>query len=195
MSLALGVARHNGWAWFVTVSGADGNFEVVDRRRVELIDTDQPKQPYHHEALRVSAEEAQRLLGAVHASVHRCSAAALKSTLAEIPGIDVLAIDGPPHRPVPAALEDILASHQIVHSADGEMYRSLLIEEALALGLGIYEARRGKAFATAAEALTWAQEDIETLTGDLGKPLGPPWRKEHREATAIAIAALHEVDG
>jgi len=31
---------------------------------------------------------------------------------------------------------------------------------------------------------------IETLAGELGKPLGAPWRKEHRAATALAVTAL-----
>jgi hypothetical protein len=31
---------------------------------------------------------------------------------------------------------------------------------------------------------------VETLAGELGKPHGTPWRKEHRAATAIAITAL-----
>ena len=191
--LAIGVARHNGWAWFVTVASRGTDFDVVDRRRVELIDPDQPKQPYHHDALRVSATEAQRLLDAVHESVRRCTAGALSETLSALKDhgeIDVLAIDGPPRRRVPDELEEILASHQIVHTADGEVYRSILVEEAIAAGLGVFEAPRGKALSLAADALGQTVSHVERLTGELGKPLGTPWRKEHRAATAIAITAL-----
>jgi hypothetical protein len=191
--LAVGVARHNGWAWFVTVASRGTDFDVVDRRRVELVDADQPKQPYHHDALRTSAVEAKRLLDAVHKSVHRCTARALSETLnalADQGDIDVLAIDGPPRRPVPERLEDILASHQIVHTADGEMYRSIVVEEAIALGLGVFEAPRGQAFPLAADALGQTLTEVETLTRELGKPLGAPWAKEHRAATAIAVTAL-----
>lgn len=191
--LALGVARHNGWAWFVTVAGSGEDFEVVDRRRVMLIDADQPRQPYHHEALRVSPREAERLLGAVRASVHRNSAVALRDTLRDLAprgGVALLAIDGPPHRALPERLADILASHQLVHTADGEMYRSLLIEEAVALGLGVYETPRGKVLQAAAAALGSTAAEVEALTGALGAPHGPPWRKEHREAAAAAITAL-----
>lgn len=191
--LALGVARHNGWAWFVTVASRGTDFEVVDRRRVELIDADQPKQPYHHEALRISAAEAKRLLDAVHDSVHRCTARALGETLSALGDhgeVDLLAIDGLPRRPVPEDLEEILASHQIVHTADGELYRSIIVAEAIAQGLGVFEAPRGKAFSIAAEALGLTAMQIETLAGELGKPLGAPWRKEHRAATALAVTAL-----
>jgi hypothetical protein len=191
--LALGVARHNGWAWFVTVASRGSDFEVVDRRRVEFIDDDQPKQPYHHEALRISPSDAKRLLDGVHDSVRRCTARALSETLGALGAhgeVDVLAVDGPPRRPVPDDLEEILASHQIVHTADGEMYRSILVAEAIAAGLGVFEAPRGKAFSIAADALGQTAMQVEALTGDLGKPLGTPWRKEHRTATAIAITAL-----
>jgi hypothetical protein len=177
----------------VTVASRGNGFEVVDRRRVELIGADQPKQPYHHEALRISAAKAKWLLDAVHASVHGCTARALSETLRaldEYGEVDVLAIDGPPRRPVPDRLEDILTSHQIVHTADGEMYRSIVVAEAIALGLGVFEARRGKAFALAADALGQTPTEVETLTGALGKPLGAPWAKEHRAATAIAVTAL-----
>lgn len=191
--LALAVARHNGWAWFVTVASRGTDFEVVDRRRVELIEADQPKQPYHHDALRISAAEAKRLLDAVHDSVHRCAARALGETLRVLGDhgeVDLLAIDGPPRRPVLEDLEEILASHQIVHTADGELYRSIIVAEAIALGLGVFEAPRGKAFSIAAEALGLTAMQIETLAGELGKPLGAPWRKEHRAATALAVTAL-----
>ena len=54
----------------------------------------------------------------------------------------------------------------------------------------MFEAPRGKAFSIAADALGQTAMQVETLTGDLGKPLGAPWRKEHRAATAIAVTAL-----
>jgi hypothetical protein len=57
-----GVADHNSWAIFVSVSAKDGSPEVVDRRRVELIDPGLPKQPYEHETAGMNATEAERLV-------------------------------------------------------------------------------------------------------------------------------------
>lgn len=202
MGCALAVARHNGWAWFVTVAfrnardgedeGVEG-FEVVDRRRVELIHPELPRQPYHEETLRVSAEAAERLLSEVYASVRHLSRMAVGEVLADLPDVGVVAIDGPPRRPVPEDLQAILGSHQMVHTADGELYRAVLIEAAREAGLAIFEVPRGKAMATAGAALQLPSADLEAMTATLGKPLGAPWRKEHREATAGAIAALTEI--
>lgn len=49
----VGVSDHGGWAVLVTVAG-DGR--LLDRRRVELVDTGLPKLPYHHDAQRLPGQ-------------------------------------------------------------------------------------------------------------------------------------------
>ena len=46
MSMRLGIAHHFGWAVAVTASA---DHEVVDRRRIELIEPGMPTAPIHHE--------------------------------------------------------------------------------------------------------------------------------------------------
>ena len=44
--MRLGIAHHLGWAMAVTASA---DHEVVDRRRIELIEPGMPAAPIHHE--------------------------------------------------------------------------------------------------------------------------------------------------
>src|SRR6266853_1043952 len=75
--VAAGVADHSGWAIFVSVSAKDGSPEVVDRRRVELIEPGLPKQPYEHETAGMNADEAERLVQEVRESAAHCAERAL----------------------------------------------------------------------------------------------------------------------
>src|ERR1700757_1130248 len=75
--VVVGVADHNGWAVFVSVSVKDGSPEVVDRRRVELIEPGLPKQPYEHDTVGVNAADAQRVVQEVRDSAVHCAGRAL----------------------------------------------------------------------------------------------------------------------
>jgi hypothetical protein len=70
----VGIADHLGWAIAVTASS---DHEVVDRRRIELIEPGVPPAPVEHEAQRLSAAAATALVAKVRASVERAASAAL----------------------------------------------------------------------------------------------------------------------
>ena len=61
----------------VCVSVKGGSPEVIDRRRVELIEPGLPKQPYEHETVGMSAAEAERLVQEVRDSAAHCAERAL----------------------------------------------------------------------------------------------------------------------
>ena len=44
----------------------------------------------------------------------------------------------------------------------------------------------------AAKALGVDAARVEAFLGEIGRGLGPPWRKEHRSAAAAAIAVLDQ---
>src|ERR1022692_4822126 len=90
-----GVADHNGWAIFVSVSANDGSPEVVDRRRVELIEPGLPKQPYEHETVGMNATEGERLVQEVRESAVHCAERALsqlRSSLGSKLGAGIVAV-------------------------------------------------------------------------------------------------------
>src|SRR5215475_544586 len=47
MKVTFGLKAHSGWAALVVVGEHDGDLAVVDRRRVELVEDEWAKQPYH----------------------------------------------------------------------------------------------------------------------------------------------------
>src|SRR5688572_15526667 len=47
MKVAFGMKAHSGWAALVVVGKRDGDPVVVDRRRIELVEEEWAKQPYH----------------------------------------------------------------------------------------------------------------------------------------------------
>src|SRR5215467_398943 len=47
MNVAFGMKAHSGWAALVVVGERDGGLVVADRRRIELVEDEWAKQPYH----------------------------------------------------------------------------------------------------------------------------------------------------
>ncbi|TAH36373.1 MAG: hypothetical protein EYC70_11260 [Planctomycetota bacterium] len=47
MRVAFGLKAHSGWAALVVGGERDGDFVVADRRRLELVDDEWTRQPYH----------------------------------------------------------------------------------------------------------------------------------------------------
>jgi hypothetical protein len=47
MKVVFGMKAHSGWAALVVVGIRGGEFVVVDRRRIELVEEEWAKQPYH----------------------------------------------------------------------------------------------------------------------------------------------------
>jgi hypothetical protein len=93
-------------------------------------------------------------------------------------------------RPLPGTVAGVLASHAAMHAAEGQLYRDALAEAAAELGLDVVVHPRGAAVAEAASALGVDAARVDGLVGALGRTVGPPWQKEHREAAAAALAEL-----
>ncbi len=72
--MRLGIAHHFGWAAAVTASA---DHEVVDRRRIELIEPGMPSAPIHHEGKPLDAAATAALVARVRASAVRATSDAL----------------------------------------------------------------------------------------------------------------------
>jgi hypothetical protein len=178
----LGIADHLGWAVAVTVSA---QHEVVDRRRIELVEPGISAAPIHYESRRMDLGATAALVAKVRASVARASSAALDEIAAALPepvvsmSLRAWPLDFP---------DDIAVQRRAPYEAraDAIMYRQELSELARARGweVHLYDAK-----AVVGEAVRrLAGRADEVLQGPRAT-LGPPWTKDHRTALAATIMA------
>jgi hypothetical protein len=174
--MRVGIADHFGWAVAVTASP---DHEVVDRRRIELVEPDVTPAPIHYESHRLDVAATAALVEEVRASVTRATSAALDALPDAIVSISMRT--WPPYFPA-----DIATQRRAPWEAraDAVMYRQILADLAQARGweVHLYDTKDVVGQAT---ALLGDRAD-EVLHGPR-TTLGPPWTKDHRVALAAAI--------
>jgi hypothetical protein len=191
--VVVGVADHSGWAALVSVSVKDGSPEVIDRRRVELIEAGLPKQPYEHDTVDMNAAEAERLVQEVRESAEHCAERALsrlRSGLGMTGEIRSIALRSAPLPRLPGSVAEVHASWPVTVRADAMLYHDALCTSAASLGIKVDTFARGEERLRAAEAAATTAERLDRFLSGLRARLGPPWQQDHQAAAARAIAAL-----
>ena len=191
--VVVGVADHNGWAALVCVSVRDGLPEVIDRRRVELIEPGLPALPYEHETIGMNAAEAERLIQEVRDSAAHCAERALsrlRSGLGTAREIVSIALRTAPLPQLPGSAAEVHASWPVTVRADAMLYHDALCTSAASLGIIVDTFARGEERLRAAEATAATAERLDRFLSGLRASLGPPWQQDHQAAAARAIAAL-----
>jgi hypothetical protein len=185
MKVAFGLKAHSGWAALVVVGRGDGGFAVVDRRRIELVDEEWAKQPYH--AAEVMESDAAR------AAVERGSEAARRIAVREMQAAvrreqerknAVAACAVLVGNPMPDwSVAEILAVHFRMHKAEGVLFRDVLVRAAKECGLKLV-AIPEKLLAKHAGSV------LQRRVATLGKSVGAPWGKDQKDAALAALIAL-----
>jgi len=174
----LGIADHFGWAVAVTASAG---YEVVDRRRIELVEPGVTAAPIHYDSSRLDVAGTAALVEAVRTSVVRASSAAFD----ELPdGIVSISLrTWPPDFP-----EDIAVQRRSPWEAraDAVMYRQVLADLATRRGWAVHLYEAKHVIGQAESVLGDRADDV--LQGPRAR-LGPPWTKDHRMALAATITA------
>jgi len=180
---AVGVSDHAGWAVLVTVARGG---TLLDRRRIELLDSGLPAMPHHHPAKGLSLDEAVAVVGLVRESAQRRAHACLNALAGEVP-VEIAAMALRICPPLPEAVAERITNYRASNAADWAMYRAALANAAEARGWFVhwYDAKR--VIAEAADALP--NRNLDDLIRKTGAALGPPWQKDQRMAMAAAIAA------
>jgi hypothetical protein len=192
MGVALGWSVHSGWAVVVGVLfGSDGELTVALRRRVELISPDLPRMTYHA-AEGLPLDEAAALIARVEASVASTTAGAVTSVVDELQDVaggslSAVVLGKPTELP---PLERILASHALLHAAEGVQYREAVQDACEAVGLEAAFVAPKTVAPEAEAALGWAPGEAPAWLRTTGKALGPPWTKDHKDATLAAAIVL-----
>ena len=180
--MRVGIAHHFGWAVAVTASA---DHEVVDRRRLELVEPGTATAPIHHEGKPLDDAATAALVAEVRASAHRATAAALEALATGVPRpiVSLSLREWPLDFPDDIA---VLRRPPYEARADSVMYRQVLAEIARSRGwdIHLYDAKDVEARAT---ALLGERAD-QVLRGPR-TTLGPPWTKDHRMALAATILA------
>jgi hypothetical protein len=187
------VAEHTGWAHLVCVAAPGLVPAVVARRRVTLIDSGLPRQPYEHESKAMREDEADALIARVRRSIAARTADALTRVVTELAPsntVVALAIRKPPFPDLPGTVAAVRKSYQLQCAADGMLYQLAICHAARQLGLDVHMCRRGEETSRAAEQLGVTPREVEEFVSRAGRPAGPPWTQEHRRAYAAGIAVL-----
>jgi hypothetical protein len=191
--VAFGLRAHSGWAVLVALQGPVSAPVVVDRRRLELCDKSFPRQPYHA-AEDLPAAKAEALVGrslGTAATLARAAVLAAVETRRtrgqDVAGAGLLLSSS---RPLPAELARVLASHALIHTAEGEMYRHVLRDGCEKAGVQVAGFRERDLVASAGQRLKLAPEAIQARLAALGKPLGPPWTQDEKLAALAAWLVL-----
>ncbi len=178
--MRLGIADHLGWAVAVTASA---DHEVVDRRRIELIEPGITAAPIHYDSRRLDVAATAALVARVRASVVQATSAALDEVAAALPGpvVSISLRAWPPDFP-----GDIAVQRRAPYEAraDAIMYRQVLAELAHARGWVVHLYQAKDVIGQAVGMLADRADDV--LHGPRAT-LGPPWAKDHRVALAATI--------
>ena len=192
----LGIAHHLGWAVAVTASS---DHEVVDRRRIELLEPGLPVAPVHHEGgphvvhrkvEELTDDALAALVSKVRASAVRATSAALHelTTALDEPIVSMSLRAWPDGFPTEVATQRRVPYEA---RADSVMYRQVLTDLGRARGWSVHFYEANDVEEEAAHVLGKRAQAV--LYGPRAA-LGPPWSKDHRIALAATVVSAIEDD-
>ena len=188
---ALGFRAHSGWAALVAVAGTAAEPAAVLRRRVEL-SRRTPRQPFHAAEGQAFAA-AEDLVRRATAEATALAEGAVREAVAELRAGGHAPVAGglllAAGRPLPG-LREILASHALIHAAEGELFRDVLRRASRDGGLRLVEVGERELEARAARSLGRPATEIQRRLAEWGKALGPPWTQDEKRAALVAWVAL-----
>lgn len=194
MKAALGFKTHSGWAALVVVGTENGELELIERRRVELVEgnAEWAKQPYHA-AEGLSSKEARTIVKRGIDSAHKLALREMRAAANrvnqfgyELSGCGVLM-----GQPMPDwTVDQILAVHFRMHKAEGVLFRDALAKAVQACKLRLVAVPEKTLLDYAQKELGTSATNIQKKLAALGKAAGPPWAKDQRDAALAAMAAL-----
>ena len=178
----------------MAISGDTDSIEIIDRKRIVTTDPSIPgaRQPYHR-AANLGLPESERYLANCTAVSERLALAAVGDMVREleerkyrIVGAAILLASG---RPLPP-LSNILASHPLIHTAEGEFFRDGVRKACEQLEISVTAIRERDLDEQAKTAFGKAADRTQTRISSLGSSVGPPWTKDHKTATLAASIIL-----
>jgi len=191
---AVGFRVHSGWSAVVGVCLEKGAPVVLRRQRVHLVKTFTYafRQPYHT-AEKMEFAAARGFVAGAQKEARELACRAIRDLQRELEeagfqltrGAMLLAAG----RPLPE-LSKILASHALIHTADGVLFREALIDASGRCGLAVVSIRERELLQQAANRLGARPATLLRKVTELGRPLGAPWSQDEKFAALAAWLAL-----
>jgi len=185
-SVGLGFRVHSGWAAVVAVKGPASSPAVVDRRRIELADPAirGSLQPFHA-AAELDPAAAEELIKKRTDSTNALALQSLRLLIDNLCQLGYQAIGScilvGSGRPL-GTLESILASHAMIHTAEGEFFRAAIRRANETYGLPVSGVKEREILNRGVSKLGLPLEEIQGRMLELGRPIGPRWRQDEKFA-------------
>ncbi|HEY6251373.1 MAG TPA: hypothetical protein VI685_15555 [Candidatus Angelobacter sp.] len=193
---AIGVRVHSGWGALVAVAGTPGAEEIIERTRIEITDPKMPGavQPYHF-VQSMDMRRAEQHIAKCAAACSQLALEAIRELLEQlqtrgyqIARSCILLSSG---RPLPE-LAGILASHALIHTAEGEFFRNSFRDAFETLRIPVTGIRERDLPDQAQKRFGKAAAKVQERLAAMGRSLGPPWTTDQKTAALAALIVLHQ---
>ena len=194
LAAAIGLRAHSGWAALVSLVGPVDAPAVISRKRLVIADPTFPgsKQPYHF-VESMSLSEASEIVARCWKSSVELAAEALADEKRRLAakGFDatVCGVLQGRVREMPP-LEKILTAHPLLHTAEGVMFRQVLVMASEACGMRVAGIRDRFIVTLAEKELGLAPNAVMPKLTEMGRGLGSPWTIDQKYAAGAAWLAL-----
>lgn len=191
---AVGFRVHSGWTALVALFLEENEPTVLCRQRVPLVKTFSYKfrQPYHT-AGKLPPIRARQFVDRVSKEARGLATRTLRDLQGDLEKdghrLQQCAILLASGRQLPP-LKEILSSHPMIHTADGELFRDALIRASERRGLPVFRVKEKELLAHASETLGVPETLVLRRVTELGHSLGPPWSQDEKFAALAAWLAL-----
>jgi hypothetical protein len=191
---AVGFRAHSGWTALIALAVNNGVPTVLVRERIHLVETFtyEFRQPYHT-AEKLQPDEGRAFVSRVQSEAQRLAFDAIRRLKAELNergySLDRCGLLLASGMPLPS-LDRILASHSLIHAADGELFREALLHASARCGLKPLAVKERELLDSASRALRRKPDDLTHRIAGVGRPLGPPWSQDEKLASLVAWLAM-----
>jgi hypothetical protein len=193
---AVGFCVHSGWSALVAIVLEKGQPSVLHRDRLQLVEEFSYKfrQPYHT-AEKMPSAGALEFISKARTTAGNLALCAIQTLQVQLEtrGYDLdhgalLLASG---KSLPE-LNKILASHALIHTADGELFRDALAQAGEKCGLLLLRIREKELLNLAAETLGKSSAALLQHARELGRPFGSPWSRDEKFASLAAWLSLRK---
>jgi hypothetical protein len=193
---AIGFRVHSGWAALVAVTGPLKTLNVIDRRHLTLAapSIKGSVQPYHA-AEPMPFADAEWLIQRCIDSSRTLAFLELRKALDDLhrkgyraTACGLLLASG---RPLPD-LAATLASHALIHTAEGELFREAVTHATERCEIPILKLKERELLDHAAARFGISAAALPHRLTEIGRTLGTPWRQDEKYGALAAALALDD---